>query len=113
MIGQYSILAELNTFFVKIGIPAAIGITVKLATQAKRGKISVIQFLLSYITGIGCAYFAYPFINDTKYVSIVIAIIAISSEKIMEFLIYTWNIDFFLKSLSDAIRDTIVKMIKR
>ncbi len=102
---------ELNSFFVKIAIPAIVGISIKLATQIKKEKMTFIRVVISFTTGIGCAYFVYPFLNETKFMPLIIGVVSISGEKIMEFLIYKWNIDLFLTSLIEAIRQTIIKMI--
>lgn len=106
-----NIWVELNTFLIKILIPAVVGISIKLATQIKKEKMTFFRVILSFITGIGCAYFVYPFLGDTKYMPLIIGIVSISGEKIMEFVIYKWNIDFFLTSLFEAIRQTIIKML--
>ena len=34
-------------------------------------------------------------------------------EKIMEFLIYRWNIDYFLSSLMEAVRQLIIKLFTK
>ena len=104
---------ELNAFFVKIAVPAMVGISIKLATQVKKEKMTFIRVVLSFITGIGCAYFVYPFLNDTKYMPLIIGVVSISGEKIMEFLIYKWNIDYFLTSLMEAIRQIIIKTFSK
>lgn len=47
------------------------------------------------------------------YRSIFIAIIAISSEKIGEFLVYRFRIDDFLTAVFDAIKEVVVKSINK
>lgn len=103
---------ECNAFFIKIVVPAVVGISIKLATQIKREEITFIRVVLSFITGIGCAYFIYPFLDESKYMPLIIGVVSISGEKIMEFLIYKWNIDFFLTSLMNAFKEFLIKMIK-
>lgn len=103
---------EMNAFFVKIVIPAIVGISIKLATQVKRENMTFFRVILSFVTGIGCAYFVYPFLDDTKYMPLIIGIVSISGEKIMEFLIYKWNIDYFLNSLLNAFKEFLIKIIK-
>lgn len=108
-------LLEINAFFVKIILPAMVGISIKLAVQVKREKMTFFRVVLSFITGIGCVYFAYPFvetIENKRIIPALLGIVAMSGEKITEFIIYKWNIDYFLTSLINAFRDFLIKMIK-
>ena len=104
---------ELNAVFVKIVVPSLIGISIKLATQIKKEKMTFLRVILSFTTGIGCAYFIYPFIENTKYTPLIIGIVSISGEKIMEFLIYKWDIDYFLTSLMEVFRQMILKIFTK
>ncbi len=104
---------EVNTFFVKIVVPAIVGISIKLAVQVKREQVTFLRVVLSFITGIGCAYFVYPFLTENDYMPLIIGIVSISGEKIMEFLIYKWNIDYFLTSLAEAFRQMVIKLFTK
>lgn len=104
---------EINAFFIKIIVPAIVGISIKLAVQVKKEKMTFLRVVLSFITGIGCAYFVYPFVEENKYTPLIIGVVSISGEKIMEFLIYKWNIDYFLTSLFEAIRQVIIKSFSK
>jgi hypothetical protein len=101
---------------IKVGLPAAIGISIKLAVQSKRERMSFIRVIMSFIIGIGCAYLAFPIIqkNATEdLVPLFIAMVSISSEKISEYFIYKWNIDYFLTSIIEAFRQVIIKLISK
>jgi hypothetical protein len=47
------------------------------------------------------------------YQSICIAIIAISGEKIGDFLVYKFRVDDFLAAILDAFKQVIIKMINK
>lgn len=72
------------------------------------------NILLSMIIGVGSAYLSSDFVLTSfgqNQVSIVIAVIAITSEKIGEFLIYKLNIDVFLTVVFDGFFEYIGKVI--
>lgn len=82
---------ELNILLTKVGLlfPAFLAIMMKLAIDVKRSRFKVINAMVSIFTGVGSAYIASPYILKTfdndKY-PIIIAIIAIASEKFIEWL---------------------------
>jgi hypothetical protein len=106
---------DLYQFITKVLIPAFVGISLKLAIQMKRTKLSLLNVCLSFVTGISAAWM---FNNPIKlyvpedYQSICIAIIAISGEKIGEFLVYKFRVDDFLGAIVEAVKEVILKMIK-
>jgi hypothetical protein len=93
-----TILEELSTFFFKIFIPAFIAISVKVATQVKQEKMSFSRILISFVAGIGCAYFVFPFVEG-KWTPLIVGVVAMSGEKIAEFIIYKWDVDKVIKNL--------------
>lgn len=104
MIGKEpNILDGLSEFFFKVFIPAFIAISIKVATQIKKEKMKFTRVIISFVVGIGCAYFTYPFIQngkiDESYVPLLVGVIAMSGEKIAEFIIYKWDIDGTLKTI--------------
>ena len=110
------ITEQVLNFFFKIFIPSFVAISIKIATQVKKEKITFMRVIMSFIIGIGCAYFVFPFADNTvknEYVPLLVGMVSISGEKISEYVIYKWNIDFFLTSIIDAIREAIVKVIKK
>lgn len=101
-------LDELSRFIVKILVPATIAISIKIATQIKREKMSLGRVFLSFIVGIGCAYFVYPFIDhnvENDYIPLLVGVVAMSGEKISEYIIYKWDVDLFIGSLIDVFID--------
>jgi hypothetical protein len=93
-----TILEELSTFFFKIFIPAFIAISIKIATQIKKEKMNFGRIVISFIVGIGCAYFVFPFVEG-KWTPLIVGVVAMSGEKIAEFIIYKWDVDTVLKTL--------------
>ncbi len=93
-----TILEELSTFFFKIFIPAFVEISIKIATQIKKEKMNFGRIVISFIVGIGCAYFIFPFVEG-KWTPLIVGVVAMSGEKIAEFIIYKWDIDTVLKTL--------------
>jgi|TARA_R110000822_G_scaffold137847_1_gene275333 hypothetical protein len=93
-----TILEELSTFFFKIFIPAFIAISIKIATQIKKEKMNFGRIVISFIVGIGCAYFVFPFVEG-KWTPLIVGVVAMSGEKISEFIIYKWDVDTVLKTL--------------
>tara|TARA_R110002072_G_C7898830_1_gene529443 strand:+ start:489 stop:812 length:324 start_codon:yes stop_codon:yes gene_type:complete len=93
-----TIIEEFSTFFFKIFIPAFIAISIKIATQIKKEKMNFSRVLISFIVGIGCAYFIFPFVEG-KWTPLIVGVVAMSGEKIAEFIIYKWDIDTVLRTL--------------
>tara|TARA_R110000851_G_scaffold331394_1_gene505478 strand:- start:244 stop:567 length:324 start_codon:yes stop_codon:yes gene_type:complete len=91
-------IEELSTFFFKIFIPAFIAISVKVATQIKQEKMNFSRILISFIVGIGCAFFVFPFVEG-RWTPLIVGVVAMSGEKIAEFIIYKWDIDKVLRAL--------------
>lgn len=117
MVEKYNDITEqVLNFFFKIFIPSFVAISIKIATQVKKEKLTFMRVIMSFVIGIGCAYFVFPFADDQvkeEYIPLLVGMVSISGEKISEYIIYKWNIDFFLTSIIDAIREAIVKVIKK
>lgn len=107
---------DLYQFLTKVLIPAFVGISLKLAVQMKRTKLSFLNVSLSFITGICVAWLLS---NPVKlyvpqdYQAVSIAIIAISGEKIGDFLVYKFRIDDFLGAIVEAVKEVLIRMIKK
>lgn len=110
-----NLIEELYNFFFKICIPASIAISIKLATQVKKEKMTFTKVVLSFVVGIGCAYFVYPFVEnqtESKYIPLLVGVVSISGEKIAEYIIYKWNVDNFLSVIFDSVLNAIVQIFK-
>lgn len=109
---------EFYIFLTKIIFPAFLAVGVKLAIEMRKNKtkISFFNIFLSMIIGVGGAYLSSGLVEkycDIETIPIVIALIAITSEKIGEFLIYKMNIDLFLTALVDTFFDSMIKFRKK
>lgn len=92
---------EIKNWAVKIGLPAFVAISIKLAIQSKTMKMSWFIVVTSFVTGVGAAYLFSDLVMSEvspEYTSAVIAVIAISGEKIGYWLIYRFNIESFVAS---------------
>lgn len=101
---------EVVEFFVKIFVPAAVAISIKVATQIKKERLTVSRVIQSFIAGVGCAYFVYPFVSG-RWTPLIVGIVAMSGEKIAEYIIYKWDVDKVIGSIFTAIVDTIINAI--
>ena len=93
---------EAKELILKILVPAWIGVTIKLATMIGREKLTWVKVAASYTTGLGSAYLCGSYVLEafsTNTASLVIATIAIGSEKITEYLMYKLD----LKEVIDPI----------
>ena len=103
---------EALAFLTKIIFPAFIGVGIKIAIEMRKNKTkaSLFNVTMSMFVGVGGAYISNSLIQSIfshEYVSIVVAIVAILTDKIAEFLIYKFNVDTFLTALFDTLLDTI------
>jgi len=109
---------EYYIFLTKIIFPAFVAIGIKIAIEMKNSntRTSLFNIMLSMIIGVGGAYVSSGVVQrliDTDYIPAVIAIIAIISEKIGEFLIYKLNIDTFLTAFIDGFFNWISNSFNR
>ena len=90
----------------------AVGVKIAIEMKRTKSKISILNIVLSMIIGVGTAYLSSGLVLKyfrNEWLAIVIAIIAILSEKIGEFLIYKFNVDIFLSAIIDVVLSTITK----
>lgn len=107
---------DISEFFTKILLPAFVGISLKIAVQMKKTRLSILNVVLSFICGISVAYMFSDLIHlhvPSYYQSICIAIVAISGEKIGDFFVNKFRVDDFLGAIMNAVRDMVIKMITK
>ncbi len=107
--------SEAYQFFVKILFPAFLAVGLKIAIEMKKTKtkVTALNVFLSMTIGVSGAYICSDWVRsyfDDDSVSIVIALIAILSDKIGEFLIYKFNVDLFLTALIESFFDFILNL---
>ena len=98
------IIDEAYQFLFKILIPAMVAISIKVAIQIKNEGVNYTRIIISFVAGIGCAYFAHPLIvsyTSEEYVAILIGVVAISGEKITEWIVYKFKVDILLGAFAD------------
>lgn len=111
--------SEFYQFFIKILFPAFLAVGFKIAIEMKKTKmkVSILNIILSLIIGVGGAVITsglvQAYFSKDVGVPIVIAVIAILSEKIGEFLIYKLNVDIFLTAVTESFFDFILNLRKR
>lgn len=85
---------EVKALVLKTIIPGLIAVSIKLAIQAKQAKVTWVQIIVSFITGIGFAYLFADYVNETfshPWQPMVTAMVAISGEKIGYWLVYKFK----------------------
>jgi len=110
--------SEYTQFFVKIIIPAILGVGMKIAIEMKKDKtkISLANICLSMFVGVAGAYISSGLIQsefEKDKQSMAIAFVAIISDKIAEYIIYRLNIDGFLTAFFNGFFDMISNTFKR
>lgn len=109
--------SEFYIFLTKIIFPAFIAVGVKIAIEMKKSKnkVTLFNIALSMIIGVGGAYLSSDLVMnncDKNNVPIIIALVAITSEKIGEFLIYKLNIDLFLTAIFEGFFEYLSNIFK-
>jgi uncharacterized membrane protein len=99
---------ETVALITKVIFPAAIAVGIKSFIEMKKdkSKISLLNVISSMFIGVGGAYLASAYMLeevDPKYLSIVVAIIAILTDKIAEFFMYKFKVDVFILASIDTI----------
>lgn len=91
---------EAKELLLKIIIPAIVALSVKLAIESKRKKITVLSAFVSFVIAIGMAYLCSGWVlSNFEDTVIPIAAITLLGEKIAMYIMYKFNIDIFLDSL--------------
>lgn len=95
---------------------ALLAVSISTALKMKKEKVTIMNVLTSFIIGVGVAWFFSSFIYDIKdhrWHSPLIAVVAISGEKIAEYFIYKWDIESFMKQVTNAVQEMIIKIISK
>lgn len=100
----------------KVLIPAGIGVGIKVCIKMQREKMTILAIFLSFFVGVGFAWLASPYIFSAvsaERASLVIAVVAMSGEKIGEYIIYKWNVDAWISVLFDNGRIFLLNMLTK
>ncbi len=93
---------EWINFFVKVVLASLLAISIKIAVQMKKEKITIISAILSVIIGVSTAALCGSLIIhvfSSYWVPVVSGVITIIGEKIANYLIYTFKVDKFMEEL--------------
>jgi hypothetical protein len=99
---------EVKTWVLKPLIWAMVAISIKLAVQSRKNKVTFAIAISSFITGIGSAYLFSDYVSSSFSQDIqplVIGVIAISGEKIGEYVLYRISFNSFI--------DLLIKIFKK
>lgn len=98
---------ELKNLVVKILIPAIVGVGINIAVTSRKKTMSIFNIITSLIVGVSVAWLMSGVVlNNVSEVwqPPVIALLAISGEKIANWVIYKWNVDKIIESLIEWYR---------
>lgn len=94
--------SEIKTWLLKPLVWAIMAVSVKLAVQSKKEKLTIGIVLTAFAAGVGSAYLFSDYVAynySHEYQPLIIGIIAISGDKIVEYLLYKVNFQALLDSL--------------
>lgn len=93
---------ELKQLLIKIFIPALVAISVKIAIDSRKRTISRFNVVASVVTGLGMSYLFSGLILSnfsSDWVPLMVGGVAISGEKLGNWLINRFNLDAFIEML--------------
>ena len=93
---------EVKSWVLKPLVWAMMAVSVKLAVQSKKEKLTMGIVVTSFMAGVGSAWLFADYITmnySHQYQPLIIAIIAISGDKIVEYFLYKINFQQLLDSL--------------
>ena len=99
---KHNIFEEATAFFFKILLPPIVGIAVKIAVKMEKERMTVKRIALAFIIGVGVTWLSSPIIFNavsSTYSPMILAVVAITADKIAEYFIYKFNVDGFLTAL--------------
>jgi len=104
---EVGIWENLRNVVVKIIIPGLVGVSINLAIQARKKTMSVFNVVTSLIVGLGVAWILSPAITavvSEEYRPPLIALVALSGDKIATWAIVKFNVDRLINLLIDWYR---------
>lgn len=90
-------------FLVKIMIPSIVAVAIRLAIINRKKPLTLVSIVTSFITGVGFAYLLSDWVMSEmpqRYWSATISLIAISGDKIGNYLIYRFPIERIIQVLT-------------
>jgi hypothetical protein len=93
---------EIRNLLIKVLIPALVAVSIKIAIDSRNKTVSVFNIIASIVTGVGMAYLFSGLILSNfsnEWIPLMIALVAISGEKLGNWVIYKFNVDTFIETL--------------
>lgn len=98
---------EFKAFLIKIILPSLVALSIKLSIQSQRKRVSLVNILTSFSTGIGCAYlfsdYAITHLSH-EFVPLAIAVVTLSGEKIGAWFMFKFDVEGMLDNAYKKIR---------
>lgn len=98
---KHNIWEEAVAFFFKILLPPIVGISIKVAIKMEREKMTMKRIIIAFIVGVGVTWLCSPVILYTvspTYSPMILAVVAITGDKIAEYFMYKFNVDGFISA---------------
>jgi len=99
---------EWLNFLVKVVLVACVAMSVKIAIQMKKEKVSMLNIILSFVIGVGSAFLSGKWVLrsfDDAVSPIVIGAITIVGEKVGNWLVYTLRVDDLLEYILNYLKN--------
>lgn len=93
---------EWLNFIVKVLLASLLAISIKIATQMKKEKVTLLSAILSIVIGVSTAALCGGLILhifSSYWVPVVSGVVTIIGEKIANYLIYTFKVDKLIEDL--------------
>ncbi len=93
---------EWINFIVKVLLASLLAISIKIATQMKKEKVTFMSACLSIVIGVSTAALLGGLILhvfSSYWVPVVSGVVTIIGEKIANWLIYKWNVDKLMEDI--------------
>lgn len=107
--------SEIIETFLKIAPIVFVAVTLKVIATYKKKKLTIMSFLISYIMGLFVVFLLNDlieqYLSGSWYVA-TIGTIAIISEKLMEYLVFNFEIGIYLNKILDLFIEKLRNIIK-
>lgn len=103
---------EIWSFIVKALPVSLAALAISISVQIKNKTATVINVILSIVSGIACSYLTAPFVFDSfgkGAAPIILGVVTITGEKVAYWLIYEFKVD----KLMESVLKWAVKKIKK
>lgn len=110
------VVTDILNFIIKVIVPALIGVGIKIAIEMEKKRMTIKRACISIAVGVGTAWLCSDIIHrhvEGYLQSLVIAVTAILSEKIAEYLLYKLDVDEWMGNIFSEVKVMIVNILTR